>query len=58
MKALVGLVSVAVVGWVLLVGSLADFDDTYARTAFAFGIAAAVPAFLASAIVLRRVERA
>jgi len=38
--------SIVVAAWVLLVGSLADFGDAYSRTAFALGVAAAVPAFL------------
>lgn len=42
------LVSLAVVGWVILVGSLADFDDPYARTAFALGILAGFPVVIAA----------
>lgn len=40
------LASIVVVAWVLIVGSLADFGDTYSRTAFALGIVAAVPGFM------------
>lgn len=39
--------------WVLVVGSVADFD-TYSRTAFALGILAAVPAFLLAPTERRR----
>ena len=38
--------SLVVMAWVLLIGALADFGDSYSRTAFALGMAAAVPAFL------------
>jgi hypothetical protein len=37
-----------VVAWVLLVGALADFDDSRSRTAFALGMAALVPVFVAA----------
>lgn len=40
--------SVVVVAWVLFVGSLADFDDTGARTAFALGIMAGFPVVVAA----------
>ena len=40
------LASLLVMASVLLIGSLADFEDSYSRTAFALGVAAAVPAFL------------
>ena len=40
------LLSIFVFVWVLLVGSLADFHDTYSRTAFALALAALVPVFV------------
>jgi len=54
MTARTAIASIGVAAWVLLVGSAADFGDTYSRTAFALGVAAAVPAFLLAARVERR----
>ena len=51
------LASVGVFAWVLLVGALADFHDPYARTAFALGIVAAVPAFLLGDLLVRERRR-
>jgi hypothetical protein len=42
------LASIAVAAWVLLVGAAADFDDPYARTAFALGILASLPVVVAA----------
>jgi hypothetical protein len=46
------LASIAVAAWVILVGSLADFGTPEARTAFALGVAAAVPGFMFSGWIL------
>ena len=48
------LASVWVFVWVLFIGGLADFHDTYSRTAFAFGISALVPVFVVAGRLLGR----
>ena len=47
------LASVGVVVWVLVIGSLADFGTTEARTAFALGIAAVAGPFVVADRLLR-----
>lgn len=52
------LASLVVVAWVLVIGSAADFGTLEAHTAFALGVAAAVPAFaMADWILGRGTER-
>lgn len=48
------LASIWVFVWVLFVGSLADFHDTYSRTAFALALAAQVPVFVVADKLLGR----
>ena len=47
MNARTALASLFVVVWILVIGSLADFHTTEARTAFALGVVAAIPGLLA-----------
>ena len=56
MNALTALLSVAIVAWVLLWGSLFDFGDPYSRTAFAAGVSVMLVPFLAVDAALRRAE--
>lgn len=51
------LASIVVVAWVLLIGSLADFDDAYSRTAFALGVIASCGAFAAADWILEARRR-
>jgi hypothetical protein len=46
------LASLAAALWVLVIGSLADFD-TYSRTAFALGIVASAGVFVVADALLR-----
>jgi hypothetical protein len=47
------LASIAVMVWILVIGSLADFGDSYSRTAFALGVLAVAGPFAAVDELLR-----
>ena len=52
MTASLALASIAAVVWVLVIGSLADFGTTEARTAFALGVVASAGVFVVAGALL------
>ena len=52
MNARTALASLFCFAWILLIGSLAAFHDTYSRTAFALGVVASAGVFIVADALL------
>lgn len=57
MKAMTALASLLAFAWVIVIGELANFGDTYSRTAYALGVVTVTGVFVVADVVLVRRRR-